>query len=168
MGKKTDKIAAIGVLCALVLIYALVPVPEWMGEGATLRCALAHHFWHANLFHLAANGLALLSFAWVLPRWYRLLPLAYLAASLSIIAATKPVVGLSNIMFAMSGLCAPMVKGYWKRKETWTFVAVMLVMLLVPRLSATTHIASFAAGFVLGLLRKTIRRTADDCRRAGG
>lgn len=168
MGKKTDKVAAAALLIALALVYALVPVPEWMGEGVSLRCALTHHFWHANVFHLAANGLALLSFAWVLPRWYRLLPLAYLAASLSIIAATKPVVGLSNIMFAMSGLCAPMVKGYWKRKETWTFVAVMLTMLFVPRFSATTHIASFVAGFALGHLRKTIRRTIDDCRRAGG
>lgn len=168
MGTKAGKITAAALLAALALVYALVPVPEWMGEGASLRCALTHHFWHANVFHLAANGIALLSFAWVLPWWYRMLPAAYAVASFSIIFATRPVIGLSNILFAFSGLCAPMVKDYWKRKETWVFVAAMLAMLLVPRFSATTHIASFAAGFVLGAIHKTIRRTADDCRRARG
>lgn len=168
MGKKAGKITAAALLAALALIYVLVPVPAWMQEGVSLRCALAHHFWHGNVFHLAANGVALLTFAWVLPRWYRLLPAAYVAASLSLIAATRPVIGLSNILFAMSGLCAPEIRGYWKRRETWIFVGVMLVMLAVPRFSATTHIVSFAVGFAFGSIHKIIRRTADDCKRAGG
>ena len=168
MGKKTEKVTAVALLAALALVYALIPVPEWMQEGVSLRTALTHHFWHVNAAHLAANGVALLAFARVLPRWYRLLPAAYAAASLSMLFAAKPVIGLSNILFAMSGLCAPTVKDYWKRKETWTFVAIMLIMLCVPRLSAATHIASFIAGFVLGTINKTIRRTANDCRRAGG
>lgn len=168
MGKKTEKVTAVALLAALALVYALVPVPQWMQEGPSLRTALTHHFWHVNIGHLAANGIALVALAWVLPRWYRLLPAAYIAASFSMLFATRPVIGLSNILFAMSGLCAPMVKGYWKRKETWTFIAIMLIMLCVPRLSATTHIASFVTGFALGTINKTLRRTANDCRRAGG
>ena len=167
MGKKTGKIVAVAVVAALALVYALVPVPEWMEEGVSLRCALTHHFWHGNAFHLAANSIALLSFAWVLPRWYRLLPAAFVAASLSIIFATRPVIGFSNIIFAMSGLCAPKVKGYWKSHATWVFIGVMIGMLLIPRFSAMTHIASFVAGFVFGGIGETLRRTANDCRRAG-
>ena len=168
MGKKTGKAAAVALAASLALVYALVPVPGWMGEGATLRCALTHHFWHANAFHLAANILALLAFGWALPRWYRLLPAAYAAASLSVIFAARPVIGFSNIIFAMSGLCAPMVRNYWERRETWVFIGMMVGMLLLPRFSAATHIASFAAGLALGFINKIIRRTADDCRRAGG
>ena len=168
MGKKTGKATAVTLVAILALVYALVPVPEWMREGVTLRCALLHHFWHANVYHLAANSLVLLSFGWAMPRWYRLLPGAYAAASLSLLAATGPVIGFSNIIFAMSGLCAPMVKNYWERRETWIFIGVMVGMLFIPRLSAMTHMASFAGGLALGFINKTIRRTADDCRRAGG
>ena len=168
MGKKEDKIAAVAVVAALALVYALVPVPAWMREGASLRCALLHHFWHANVFHLAANSLVLLSFGWAVRRWYGLLPWAYAAASLSVLVAARPVIGFSNIIFAMSGLCATEVKGYWEKRETWVFIGMMAGMLFIPRLSAATHIASFAGGLALGFIRKTIRRTADDCRRAGG
>lgn len=167
MGKKTGKIVAVAFVVALALVYALVPVPGWMDEGLSLRCALTHHFWHANVFHLAANGFALLVFAWAFPKWYRLLPAAFVAASFSTIFATQPVIGLSNIIFAMSGLCAPKVKGYWKLHTTWIFIGVMIGMLLIPRFSAMTHIASFIAGFVFGGIGEAIRRTANDCRRAG-
>ena len=168
MGKKAEKITGLALAASLAAIWMLAPVPQWMGQGHVLRCALTHHFWHANAFHLAANCLALLAFAWVLPRWYRLLPAAYIAGSLSYFCALGPVIGVSNILFAMSGLCVPRIRGYWKRPETWVFLAVMAGMLAFPRLSATTHITAFALGTVFGFVGRAIRRTADDCRRARG
>jgi membrane associated rhomboid family serine protease len=158
------------IIAVLAALYFFVPVPEILLSGSGILPAAIHHFFHANIFHLAANSLCI----WMLykPGRYKagrdiLLP--YAIATLSYFFATTPVIGFSNILFAVSGLRTPSLKHqWWRSRNAAMFFGFMLLTLFMPRVSAVTHIVSFTAGALIGSAKRFIRRTAYDARRAKG
>lgn len=146
-----------------------VPVPDCL-LSMSGPAPFIHHFFHANVFHFAVNALAL----WLIlnpksgmPLWYLLL--AYGIGCLSYFVALKPVIGFSNILFALSGLRTPSLKsGWWKQPSTITFLSMMLLMCFLPMFSATTHIASFLIGVIISSNLRYLKQLDNDARRATG
>ena len=95
------KIVLIGILVASQITFGCPHFLHHNGAGI----AFVHHFFHANIFHLAVNCLSL----WSLFRKevrYSMVPLitAYLLGSASWFFTSADVVGFSNIIFALIGL----------------------------------------------------------------
>ena len=157
------------IICITAILFAVFGVPLWLtGSGVPgIVRAVAYPFFHANVFHLLANLLAV----WTVFRpecrtIKRDLALGFLISTAVYFLATRPVVGLSNIMFAVIGLRTPAITDpWWRRPATITFLAVTLLMLLVPQFSAVTHIAAFAAGSLLSALIRIIKPYVDDAAR---
>lgn len=164
MGKKVRY----AVMAMLVAMF-FVPKPACLltcGEGA----AWMHHFWHANIFHLLANLTAI----WGVlgsRRWraWELL-CAYLFATMSYHSASMPVIGFSNAIFAMAGLAVPYhnAAAYFRNRNTIIFLAVMVLMLLVPQFSGITHIISFALGLICSFIVNGFKDINDEYKRARG
>ena len=67
----------------------------------------------------------------------------------------RPVIGISNLLYATLGLRTPSLKSkWWKQTPVIIFLAVTIAMLFIPRFSATTHIAAF----LLGMAGASIKR----------
>lgn len=129
--------------------------------------SLVHHFFHANIFHLAVNCLSL----WTLFRKdvrYYITPLvfAYLIGTASWFCTSADVVGFSNIIFALIGLRTPSLShAWWKQLSVILFLAITALMALLPQVSALTHIVSFALGcIVAGAYRVVNSLSRDYCR----
>ena len=139
----------------------LAPRPEYLSRMCFLS-ALSHHFWHINIFHLVANSFG--TWLAVSPRrCMSELLLAWIMASLSYLFATGPVIGFSNILFALMGMdSANKPKSWWTQPTTIIFFVTMVSMIFFPAFSAVTHITSFLMGFVYGSVTRAIRKTAAD------
>lgn len=140
---------ALCTVAALAAVYLLVPVPAWMAErGHWLGRALLHPLFHANIPHLAVNCIG----AWTLLSrrdrrgWLSLLicvPLAVIGYA----AALRPTIGFSNVLCAIMGMRTPPFRhGWWREKSTLVSLASLALLSLLPGVSATTHLASFALG----------------------
>lgn len=157
-----------------ILIVALAVCYFLPKPGCLLTMAfpahVAHHFFHANVFHFAVNALA----AWSVldPRarteiW--MLPVAFAIGSFSYCFAIKPVVGFSNILFALAGMRTPSFKSaWWKSSNAVVFFASMLVMVFLPMFSATTHLVSYIFGVGVGAAIRFYKGLDYDTRRAAG
>ena len=130
--------------------------------------SLVHHFFHANIFHLAVNCLSV----WSLFRkgcTYNWAPLvwAYIIASASWFCTSKDVVGFSNILFALIGLRTPALQNsWWKQPSVILFLAITAFMALLPQVSAITHIASFILGCIVAGAIRIVNSISSDFRRA--
>lgn len=147
---------------ALLFLAFMAGMPDYIPNGSPLPLRMAtYHFFHANMFHLAANCLVLwtLGEAWTYNpvRCRKELVLSYIIASLAILVEPRPVVGISNIIFAIVGMRTPKLSNpWWKNPNTLTFLGVMFAMLLVPRFSGVTHIISFAAGMSIAAIERFV------------
>lgn len=160
------------VLIGLLALFAIVfGAPGWLASTDTpiLLRALAYSFFHANLFHLAANSLAI----WFLYRTDRRgifmeLLTAYIIAVASYLISSKFVIGFSNILFAVIGLRSPALGSkWWTRRETLIFFVINILTLFMPslKLSAVTHIAAFIVGAWISGIRRFFDRILKDARR---
>lgn len=153
-----------GMLAAVMLAFRC---PEWL-HADSWRVALVHHFFHANVFHLAVNCLSL----WLMLRvpsvrigWRDILA-AYACATASWFFATRDVIGASNFIFALAGLRTPSFRsGWWRRSSVRTFLAVTVFMAVFPQVSALTHIVSFGLGCVFSAVFRTFNRISHDLAR---
>lgn len=161
-----DRLKAIIIILLLVAMM-FVPFPLFLGEK-TFLAAILHHIWHCNWFHLAINCISV----WLIvsrQKGYSMLAEAWGIASISYIFAATPVVGFSNILFAMSGIqAANYGKAYWKQPATWSFFVVMIAMAFFPMFSTTTHLASFGIGYLFSLTKRTIKTILNDYERILG
>lgn len=135
----------------VLLVVFLVPGGlEWLLSQDKTTQMFVYHFFHGNIFHLLANGLAL---HFLLPRvkpWQ--LASAYVIASFSPIVATMPVVGISNIVYAIIGLRSPSFESaWWRHYGTITFLVVTLLMLFFSNIAAVTHVVCFVSGVVVSV-----------------
>lgn len=159
------RIASIGILIGIMLLWGC---PSWL-HGGQWYISLAHHFFHANIFHLAVNCFSL----WTLFRKdyvYRppsiIVPFA--CATVSWFFSPADPVGISNFLFASLGCRTPSLKSsWWRQKNVIVFFATSLAMLAFPQVSAVTHIVSFLLGFACANLARHIKSLQDDIRRAG-
>lgn len=158
------RISIIGILVTMQLLLGC-PVFLHQDDG---YIALIHHFFHANIFHLAVNSLSI----WTLFRkgyQYSIAPLvwAYFIGCLSWFCTSADVVGFSNIIFALVGMRTPSLSsGWWKQSSTIVFLVITALMAFLPQVSAITHIVSFMLGcIVAGVIRAT-NKLKRDFRRA--
>lgn len=152
----------------LTVFLLLFRCPEWL-HSHWWGISLIHHFFHANIFHLAVNCLSLwLMFrnpASVL-RW-RTVVMAYALATVSWFVSSADVVGASNFIFALIGLRTPSFRhAWWKQPSVRLFLAVTVAMAFIPQISALTHIVSFSLGCAVASVSRLINRTSNDLRRA--
>lgn len=158
------KVVIIGVLVAVQLLFGCPTFLHY--DDACI--SLVHHFFHANIFHLAVNCLSV----WALFRKgyiYGMAPFvwAYLIASASWFCTSADAVGFSNIIFALVGLRTPALShSWWRQPGVILFLAMTALMTLLPQVSAITHIVSFVLGCIVAAAYRTINRISRDHRRA--
>lgn len=152
------RIIIIGVL---YIIFMLWGCPAWLHHNEWY-VAFLHHFFHANLFHLAVNCYSL----WHLYRarhGVSKMPIAYLCATASWFFASADPVGASNFIFAFIGLCSPPLNHmWWRKRPTIIFLILNIAMLLLPQVSAITHIVSFALGCICACIGRRIKSLSRD------
>lgn len=171
MGKVADlfDIGRWGIIYFLVGIFVLLNPPEYLYELAWPG-HIAHHFFHANVFHLAVNCLAVWSVfspQAKLAKW--VLPVAFVIGSFSYCFAAKPTIGFSNILFAIAGIRTPSFHSpWWRTVNCWVFIGTMVLMFFLPMFSATTHLVSFAIGVAVSACVRFKRKLDYDTRRAKG
>lgn len=158
------RIVLIGVLTAVMLLFGC---PAFLHHDDAC-ISLVHHFFHANLFHLAVNCYSI----WNLFRRgvrYSAFPLvlAFVFGTLSWFCTSADAVGFSNIIFALVGLRTPSISsGWWKGRGVITFLSVNVFMLLLPQVSAITHVVSFALGCIAAGMIRSYNRISRDYHRA--
>jgi hypothetical protein len=156
----------------IVLILAVcyfVPKPELLFT-MEFPAHIVHHFFHANVFHFTVNAIAIWS---VLDEKTRpekwMLPVAFVIGSLSYCFALRPVIGFSNILFAMAGLRTPSFKNpWWKSSSAMVFFGSMIAMLFLPMVSATTHLVAYVYGIGIAASIRFYKKLDNDTRRAAG
>lgn len=158
------KITIIGILVTMQLLFGC-PVFLHHGEG---YISLVHHFFHANILHLAVNCLSV----WTLFRKdirYSMTPLvlAYIIGTASWFCTSADVVGFSNIIFALIGLRTPSLRhAWWKQPAVILFLAITALMALLPQVSAVTHIVSFVLGCIVAGAYRVVNSLSRDYSRA--
>lgn len=158
------KIIVIGILVTMHLLFGC---PAFLHHDYGY-IALAHHFFHANILHLAVNCLSV----WTLFRKdirYSMTPLvlAYIIGTASWFCTSADVVGFSNIIFALIGLRTPSLRhAWWKQPAVILFLAITALMALLPQVSAVTHIVSFVLGCIVAGAYRVVNNLSRDYSRA--
>lgn len=136
------------IVIAVFLVLMSVGVPSWFINASNLVQSLTYHAFHVNAFHCAANCIA---FYFLMHRTsVKESLLAYTIACIVYPVSPIPVLGISNFLYAVMGLRTPSFSnGWWKRRETIIFLVVTALMVFVPKISALTHILSFAIGTLI-------------------
>lgn len=161
MGSIGKKTASLIVIAILVAIYFIVPIPEYMGKDELLS-AVSHHFFHANILHLAVN-----CYATYMLFNARRFTLGYIIGSLSYFVAPIPTIGFSNLLYAAMGLATPpLYSHWWKKPSTIIFICVTCGYLFIPKVSAITHIASFIAGACITAVVRGLKQSKEDYGKA--
>ena len=153
------------VIGVVLLVICLLPnSAEWItSQGVLVRMGL-HHFFHSNIFHLAANMLPLYVMRKYVKVWQVLV--GYIIASLSILVTPLSVIGFSNMIYALIGLRSPSFDSrWWRHSGTIIFLVVTFAMLFMPRVSAVTHIVSFTAGVAISAIVRQFKKIQNDCAR---
>lgn len=164
MEGRSLSICIIGVLLSIHLLFAC---PHFL-HSDDAWISLVHHFFHANIFHLAVNCLSI----WTLFRKgyrYAAMPIviAYLIGTISWFFAPVDPVGISNMIFAILGLRTPSLKNaWWRQPHVIAFFAISTMMAILPQVSALTHIVSFILGCVAAGALRIINSICRDYRRA--
>lgn len=142
----------IAIILLLAVLQAVFGAPGWLKpDGAPyLVRALSYSFFHGNWWHLAVNSLAI----WTIfdPKRHPCKPcrdllIPFIIAVLVYPLCWKPVIGFSNVLYALLGQRTPPLSSpWWKQTPVIVFLAVTVAMVFIPRFSATTHVAAFLLG----------------------
>ena len=144
------------VIIVICCVLCLTGVPDWMTDSRwPWLCAAAYPLYHANIFHLTVNMIAV----WALyaPRFRNkgwLLLCSWLVSMAVWPLAPHPVVGISNLLYASVGFMTPVFrKGYWRQPAIIIFYLMTLGMVFLPGVAGWAHIASLAYGLFFSTLR---------------
>ena len=155
------------VFCILVPLLVVFCIPngnEWLLQQNNVLRAFIYHFFHGNIFHLLANALSLYV---MVPRskvWHLLS--AYIIATLSAFVIASPMIGISNVVYALIGVRTPSFDSWWwKHPGTIVFFAVTIMMLFLPNVSGLSHIISFAAGMAISIISRWYSRITSGAAR---
>lgn len=158
------------IIAVLVAAHIAFGTPEWLRPGCSpyLVRALSYHFFHASWWHLAVNCLAIWSVfrKEILCKACTDLAISYIIAVIVFPLSVRPVIGFSNILYAVIGLrTPPLASRWWRTTPVIVFLAVTVALLLIPRFSATTHMAAFALGMACAGISRQIKTLKDDAGR---
>ena len=153
----------------LVAVRIALGCPSWLAGDEVnywLR-ALSYGAFHANWWHLAVNCLAV----WTIfnPRRNDNIRNFFTAFVISVLVyplSLRPVVGISNLLYAVIGLRTPALSSrWWRQPGVIAFLVITLLMLFIPQFSATTHIAAFLAGMLVAAVKRGLNSLLKDARR---
>lgn len=162
----------IAIIVLLLSVHVFCGVPEFFYDSGPywLRAA-TYSFFHANIWHLAINCIAV----WTVFRptisvtsrkWHKMFLAAYIIAVLVYPFSLRPVIGFSNILYATIGLNTPRLSSpWWRRTSVIIFIAVTALMIFFPVFSASTHIASFLLGMAGAAIRRSYQALLSDAAR---
>jgi len=141
------------IICSILLFTG---VPQWLTDTRwPLLCAMLYPLFHANLFHLAVNMIAV----WPLYAPQRknkalLLLTSWFISCVVWPLAPHPVVGISNLLYASIGCLSPVLRpGYWRSPAVITFYVMTFAMVFLPFVAGWSHIAALALGIIVSLIR---------------
>lgn len=163
------RILLIGILW---IIFILTGTPHFFhGLPVAVKC-ITYHFLHANIFHLAINCISvwyLFSERRPLRSNIRDFIVGFFLATISYLAVSSEIIGISNIIYAVLGFRTPSFShSWWRSKPAIIFFCISAAMLFFPQFAALTHITSFFGGVLLACLRRKINSVDYDYKRAGG
>lgn len=155
----------------LYICFMLAGCPEWLASGSEplLVRGLTYSFFHANVFHLAVNCLAV----WCMwnPKWdrsnIRELILALLVAFVVYPVGPRPCIGFSNVLFAACGLRIRnfLASWSWRKADILLFYAMMIAMCFFRQFAGLSHLAAYLLGAALAQLIYAISPIIRDARR---
>ena len=155
-------------IAILVALYTILGIPDWVRDGSYLLRASTYSFFHASVWHLAVNSLAI----WGIFRKDNLckacrdLAISYIIAIIVFPFSVRPVIGFSNILYAVIGLrTPPLTSKWWRSSQVIVFLIVTVALVFIPRFSATTHIAAFLLGIGCAYVRRFNQSIVKDARR---
>ena len=160
------------IISVLVLLQALQGAPAYLlGDGGFLLRASTYSLFHANWFHLAVNCIALWTI-FVKPRKRypckpcRDLLIPYIIAMAVYPLSARPLIGFSNVLYAIIGMRTPPFRSaWWRGRNVWIFLGATLLLGLLPQLSTLTHLAAFAAGTACAAVGRVYKNTLNDAGR---
>lgn len=159
--------ARIVIITALIAIQTIFGTPTFLLEpgGYWIR-ALSYSFFHAGWLHLAINCIAV----WGMFKPGRIslgkFICAYAIGFIVYPLSLRPVIGFSNILYALIGLRTPPLKSkWWRSTQVIIFLVVTVAMVAIPRFSATTHIAAFLLGCAVAGTERFIKSVNRDAGR---
>lgn len=149
--------------------FFCVDVPEILYSGE-YPAMLVYQFFHANIFHLLLNCLAV----WTVfdprtkPEWWYL-PIGYIISATTYLLTPYVLVGFSCVLFAIAGIRTPSFRSpWWRTWNCWVYIGTMLLMFLLPMFAASAHLIAFAMGVAVSACVRFKRRLDYDTRRAKG
>ena len=155
----------------IVVLFALqlfVGTPDvFLSTDRYWLRATAYPFFHASWWHLAVNGIAI----WTIYDERRCKPcrdllISYIISIAVYPLALRPVIGFSNILYAVLGLRTPPLSSpWWKQMPVIVFLIVTVALVFVPQFSATTHIAAFVIGVILAYAGRWLNKLHSDAAR---
>jgi len=129
--------------------------------------ALVYPLLHANLLHLLVNIYAI--YLLFDPRRkdnLRCLTTGLFISFLVYPLSFRPVIGISNLLYAVIGMRAPSFSSpYWKSPAVIIFLAVTVGMVFIPSIAASTHIAAFVLGVLFSIILRVYKSLDYDYRR---
>lgn len=160
-------IMRVTIIMMLAAVYLAAGCPDALLPGGSpyVVRALFYPLFHANIWHLLLNCTAL----WGVLAPQRTKPSDVICALVISFAvyplSLRPVVGVSNFIYAVLGLRTPPLRAeWWRQPAVVVFLIVTVAMLAVPQFSATTHIAAFLSGVAIQCLRRWVKSVSEDAR----
>lgn len=154
-------------IVAIVGAYFFIGVPEYLSSGG-VEAALSYPLFHGNVWHLSVNIIAVWSI--YSPRYgckpCRDLLIPYIISCLVYPLSSRPLLGISNIIYSVLGIRTPILSSrWWRQPPVIVFLAVTVLMLAIPQFAGFTHIVSFLAGVLLASVRRFWLKLTRDARR---
>ena len=143
-------------ILVLVILQAVFGAPDFLlGAENYWQRAWLYSFFHGNWLHLAVNSLAIWTIYKHPCKPCRDLVFPFLIAVAVYPLSFRPVIGFSNVLYATLGIRTPSLKNkWWKQPPVILFLVITVVLVFVPRFSATTHIAAFVIGMAIAAIRR--------------
>lgn len=152
---------AIFIFVVLLVVFFIPNGKEWLLQQGDVARAFLYHFFHGNLFHLLANVLSLYVMIPHSKTWH--LASAYAIATLCAFVIPSPMIGISNVAYALIGVRSPSFDSYWWRHPgTLIFFSVTILMLFLPNISGVSHIVSFVVGAVVAIAVRWFKKMCRD------
>lgn len=148
-----------------IILYVIMVAVSWFGFGTEWGYTasspwwthLTYHFQHGNIFHLAANMVAIFIMALSRrdPLWVWLASYALATACSFAVSSPLPTVGMSGMIMAYYGIVMAMGGGW--RSVLYTAVLTAVFGVFTIRMAAWLHMACLASGIIAGCLVAEVR-----------